>query len=95
MPPELRHLRALLAVADQGSASRAGTTLFGLGGVRGGRSAASFGWAISDRRARAFVALTEQHHMPSVAESLVTQPAVSVAASRRGSSAWARCRSER
>ena len=28
MPPELRHLRAFLAVADQGSASRAGAALF-------------------------------------------------------------------
>ena len=28
MQPELRHLRAFLAVADQGSASRAGATLF-------------------------------------------------------------------
>jgi LysR family transcriptional regulator of gallate degradation len=33
-----------------------------------------------ERRVRAFVALTEQHHMPSVAESLgITQPAVSIA----------------
>ncbi|HKU87623.1 MAG TPA: LysR family transcriptional regulator [Casimicrobiaceae bacterium] len=137
MPPELRNLRAFLAVADQGSASRAGTTLFraqsavsrsigklertlgvtlferrahgmlltsfgrallvrarraqaemqharadlaGLGAVRSRRNAASFGWAIAERRVRAFVALTEQHHMPSVAESLgITQPAVSVA----------------
>jgi len=137
MAPELRQLRAFLAVADQGSASRAGATLFraqsavsrsirkleralgvelferraqgmlltpfgrallvrarraqaelqharadlaGLGAVRGGRDAARFGWAISDRRVCAFVALTEQHHMPSVAENLgITQPAVSVA----------------
>ena len=137
MPPELRNLRAFLAVADQGSASRAGTTLFraqsavsrsigklertlgvtlferrahgmlltsfgrallvrarraqaemqharadlaGLGAVRSRRNAASFGWAIAERRVRAFVALTEQHHMPSVAESLgITQPAVCVA----------------
>src|SRR5438477_9041728 len=28
MQPELRHLRAFLAVADQGSANRAGATLF-------------------------------------------------------------------
>ena len=137
MQPELRQLRAFLAVADQGSASRAGATLFraqsavsrsigkleralgvalferraqgmlltpfgrallvrarraqaemqqardelaGLGAPRGARSATSFGMAIAERRVRAFVALTEQRHMPSVAKSLgITQPAVSVA----------------
>jgi LysR family transcriptional regulator of gallate degradation len=137
MPPELRHLRAFLAVADHGSASRAGATLFraqsavsrtirklertlgvalferrtqgmlltafgrallvralrvqaelqnaraelaGFGAVRVARGDASFGIAVAERRVRAFVALTEQHHMPSVAENLgITQPAVSVA----------------
>src|SRR5437764_15428498 len=44
------------------------------------RNAAIFGMLTHERRVRAFVALTEQHHMPSVAESLgITQPAVSIA----------------
>jgi len=44
------------------------------------RNAAIFGMLTHERRIRAFVALTEQHHMPSVAESLgITQPAVSIA----------------
>jgi LysR family transcriptional regulator of gallate degradation len=39
-----------------------------------------FGMLTHERRVRAFVALAEQHHMPSVAESLgITQPAVSIA----------------
>ena len=137
MQPELRHLRAFLAVADQGSANRAGAALFRaqsavsrsihklereLGvklferrprgmllneygrallvrarrvhaemqraraevaaAVNKGsvRDAAIFGMLTHERRVRAFVALTEQHHMPSVAESLgITQPAVSIA----------------
>ena len=137
MPLELRHLRAFLAVAEQGSANRAGLALFRaqsavsrsihkleralgvelferrargmlmteygrallvraqrvqaemqqarneLGSLtdRGkARNAPVFGMLTHERRIRAFVALTEQHHMPSVAESLgVTQPAVSMA----------------
>jgi LysR family transcriptional regulator of gallate degradation len=44
------------------------------------RNAAIFAMLTHERRVRAFVALTEQHHMPSVAESLgITQPAVSIA----------------
>ena len=136
MQPELRHLRAFLAVADQGSANRAGAALFraqsavsrsvhklecelgvklferrargmllteygrallvrarrmqaemqraraeltALGDKGSVRNAAIFGMLTHDRRVRAFVALTEQHHMPSVAESLgITQPAVSI-----------------
>jgi LysR family transcriptional regulator of gallate degradation len=136
-PPELRHLRAFLAVADQGSANRAGAALFRaqsavsrsvnkleralgvplferrargmllteygrallvrarrahaelsrargevatLAGKTSVPNAAVFGMLAHDRRIRAFVALCEQHHMPSVAEGLgVTQPAVSMA----------------
>ena len=136
MKPELRHLRAFLAVADQGSANRAGAALFraqsavsrsirklefalgvelferrargmlltecgrallvrarrvhtemrlahtelaGLVDEGKVRNAAIFGMLTHERRVRAFVALTEQHHMPSVAESLgITQPAVSI-----------------
>jgi len=135
--PELRHLRAFLAVADQGSASRAGATLFraqsavsrsihklendlgvalferrargmlltqygqallvrarrahaemqrarselgALADKGSVRNAAIFGLLAHERRVQAFVALAEQHHMPSVAESLgITQPAVSIA----------------
>ena len=137
MQPELRHLRTFLAVADQGSAKRAGAALFraqsavsrsihkleydlgvelferrakGMLLTEYGRAllvrarrvhvemqrarteiaalvendsvrnAAIFGMLTHERRVRAFVALTEQHHMPSVAESLgITQPAVSIA----------------
>jgi len=137
MQPELRHLRAFLAVADRGSANRAGAALFRaqsavsrsirklehelgvllferrargmllteygrallvrarrvhaemqlaraeLAALVGGgnvRNAAIFGMLTHERRVRAFVALTEQHHMPSVADSLgITQPAVSIA----------------
>jgi LysR family transcriptional regulator of gallate degradation len=137
MQPELRHLRAFLAVADQGSAYRAGAALFraqsavsrsihkleneldvklferrargmllteygrallvrarrmyaemqrarteltALADNDGVRNAAIFGMLTHERRVRAFIALTEQHHMPSVAESLgITQPAVSIA----------------
>lgn len=44
------------------------------------RNAPIFGMLTHERRVRAFVALAEQHHMPSVAESLgITQPAVSMA----------------
>src|SRR5258705_4669463 len=140
MQPELRHLRAFLAVADQGSANRAGAALFRAQSAvsrsihklerefgvklferrarvmlfheygrallaRAGRvhaemqrartelvavvekgsvpNAAIFGMLTHERRVRAFVALTEQHHMPSVAESLgITQPAVSIAVRR-------------
>jgi LysR family transcriptional regulator of gallate degradation len=137
MQPELRHLRAFLAVADQGSANRAGATLFraqsavsraihkleaelgvalferrargmllteygrallvrarrvegemqrargdvaALTDARRVRNAPIFGMLAPERRVRAFVALAEQHHMPSVAGSLgITQPAVSMA----------------
>jgi LysR family transcriptional regulator of gallate degradation len=137
MHPELRQLRAFLAVADQGSANRAGAALFraqsavsraihklesqlgvtlferrargmlmteygrvllvrarrvqaemqrarvdlaALVEARAVRNAPLFGMLAPERRVRAFVALTEQHHMPSVAESLgITQPAVSMA----------------
>jgi LysR family transcriptional regulator of gallate degradation len=136
MQLELRHLRAFLAVADQGSANRAGAALFraqsavsrsihklegeldvklferrarGMLLTEYGRAllvrarrvhaemqrartelaavaekgavrnAAVFGMLTHERRVRAFVALAEQHHMPSVAESLgITQPAVSL-----------------
>jgi len=44
------------------------------------RNAPIFGMLTHERRVRAFIALSEQHHMPSVAESLsITQPAVSMA----------------
>ena len=44
------------------------------------RNAPIFGMLTHERRVRAFVALAEQHHMPSVADSLaITQPAVSMA----------------
>src|SRR5256886_926074 len=137
MQPELRHLRAFLAVADQGSATGAGAALFrapsavsrsihklerelgvelferrargmllteygrallvrarrvhaemqrarnelaAVAGKGSVRNAAIFGMLAHERRVRAFVALTEQHHMPSVAASLgITQPAVSIA----------------
>ena len=137
MQPELRHLRAFLAVADHGSAYQAGAALFraqsavsrsihklehelcvelferrargmllteygrallvrarrvhaemqrartdltALAEKGSVRNAAIFGMLTHERRVRAFVALTEQHHMPSVAESLgITQPAVSIA----------------
>ena len=137
MQPELRQLRAFLAVADQGSANRAGIALFraqsavsrsihkleselgvtlferrargmlmteygrallvrarrvhaemqsaraelaALAQKGDVRNAPIFGMLTPERRVRAFVALTEQHHMPSVAESLgITQPAVSIA----------------
>jgi len=137
MQPELRHLRAFLAVAEQGSANRASAALFraqsaisrsigklekelevelferrsrgmllteygrallvraqrvqaemekargeiaAIVGKAHGRNAAIFNMLLHERRVRAFVALTEQRHMPSVAESIgVTQPAVSMA----------------
>ncbi|MFO1302212.1 MAG: LysR family transcriptional regulator [Burkholderiales bacterium] len=136
MQPELRHLRAFLAVADEGSANRAGATLYRaqsavsraiqklegdlgvelferrargmllteygrallvrarraqaeLARARGelaaidkdsARNAPIFAMVAHERRMHAFVALTEHHHMPSVAESLgITQPAVSMA----------------
>jgi len=137
MRPELRHLRAFLAVAEQGSANRAGAALYraqsavsrsirkledelgvelferrarGMLLTQCGRAllvrarrvnaemqaarndiaalaekgrignAPIFGMLTHERRVRAFVALAEQHHMPSVAESLgITQPAVSIA----------------
>jgi LysR family transcriptional regulator of gallate degradation len=136
MQLELRHLRAFLAVAEQGSANRAGAALFraqsaisrsigkleaeldvslferrarGMllteygralllraqrvqgemqrayaelvsGSDKGAvRNAAVFGMLTRERRVRAFVALSEQHHMPTVARSLgITQPAVSL-----------------
>ena len=137
MQPELRHLRAFIAVADQGSANRAGATLFraqsavsrsihkleqelgvalferrargmllteygrallvrarrvhvemqrarsevsALVDKGSVRNAALFGMLTHERRVRIFIALCEQHHMPSVAESIgITQPAVSMA----------------
>jgi LysR family transcriptional regulator of gallate degradation len=137
MQPELRQVRAFLAVADQGSANRAGAALFraqsavsrsihkmekelgvqlferrargmllteygrallvrarrvqaemqraraelGAFAQKGSvRNAAIFGLLAHERRVHAVVALTEQHHMPSVAKSLgITQPAVSIA----------------
>src|SRR4030095_11759020 len=137
MQPELRQLRAFLAVADQGSANRAGIALFraqsavsrsihkleselgvalferrarGMLMTEYGRAllvrarrvhaemqrartelaavvdkgsvrnAPIFGMLTPERRVRAFVALTDQHHMPSVADGLgITQPAVSMA----------------
>jgi LysR family transcriptional regulator, regulator for genes of the gallate degradation pathway len=137
MQPELRHLRAFLAVADKGSAIRAGVALFraqsavsrsirklehelgvplferrargmllteygrallvrarrvhaemqrarvevdALVDKRHVRDAAIFRMLTHERRIRAFVALSEQHHMGSVAESIgITQPAVSMA----------------
>jgi LysR family transcriptional regulator of gallate degradation len=133
---ELRHLRAFLAVAEQGSANRAGAALFraqsavsrsihkleselqvalferrargmllteygrallvrarrvhaemqrargdliAITGRDTVRNASVFGMLTHERRVRAFVALSEQRHMPSVAESLgITQPAVSL-----------------
>lgn len=137
MQPELRHLRAFLAVAEQGSANRASATIFraqsavsrsigklereldvplferrsrgmlltefgrallvraqrvrgemkharaeiaAIAGKGRERNAAIFNMLTHERRVRAFVALSDQHHMPSVAESIgVTQPAVSMA----------------
>jgi LysR family transcriptional regulator, regulator for genes of the gallate degradation pathway len=133
----LRHVRAFLAVAGEGSENRAGETLFrtqsavsrsihklehelgialferrargmllteygralllraqrahsemqhartdlaALVGKATVRNAAIFDMLTHERRIRAFVALTEQHHMPSVAESIgISQPAVSMA----------------
>ena len=44
------------------------------------RNAPVFNMLVNERRLQAFVALAEQHHMPSVADSLgITQPAVSMA----------------
>src|SRR5206468_11934849 len=61
-------------------AQRARAELAGLADDGSVRNAAIFGMLTHERRVRAFVALTEQHHMPSVAESLgITQPAVSIA----------------
>src|SRR5436309_11447143 len=137
MQPELRHLRAFLAVADHGSANRAAAALFraqsavsrsihklereldvelferrargmllteygravlvrarrahaemqrartevaALAAKSNVRNAAIFSMLTHERQVRAFVALSEQHHMPSVAERIgVTQPAVSMA----------------
>jgi LysR family transcriptional regulator of gallate degradation len=137
MQLELRHLRAFLAVAEEGSAYRAGEALFraqsavsrsihkletALGvklferrahgmllteygrallmrahrvqeefqrartdlvamADRGAiRNAAVFNMLAHERAVRIFVALTEQHHMPSVADGIgISQPAVSMA----------------
>lgn len=137
MQPELRHLRAFLAVADEGSAFRAGASLFraqsavsrsihklereldvelferrargmlvteygrallvrarrvheemqrartevgALVAKGSARSAPIFSMLTHERQVRAFVALSDQHHMPSVARSIgITQPAVSMA----------------
>jgi LysR family transcriptional regulator of gallate degradation len=134
---ELRHLRAFLAVAEEGRAYRAGETLFRaqsavsrsvhkLESVLGValferrahgmllteygralltrarrvqqevqrartdlvamtdkgtvRNAAVFNMLAHERGLRVFVALTEQHHMPSVADGIgISQPAVSMA----------------
>ena len=137
MQLELRHLRAFLAVADEGSAYRAGEALFraqsavsrsihkleaglavklferrahGMLPTEYGRAllvrarrvqqevqrarsdlvamtdrntvrnAPVFNMLAHERGVRVFVALTEQHHMPSVADSVgISQPAVSMA----------------
>ena len=137
MQLELRHLRAFLAVAEEGSAYRAGEALFraqsavsrsihkleavlgvslferrahGMLPTEYGRAllvrarrvqeevqraradlvamtdkgtirnAAVFNMLAHERGMRVFVALTEQHHMPSVAEGIgISQPAVSMA----------------
>ena len=137
MQLELRYLRAFLAVAEEGSAYRAGEALFRaqsavsrsihkLESVLGVklferrahgmllteygrallvrarrvqhevqraradlaamadkgtvRNAAVFNMLAHERGIRVFVALTEQHHMPSVADSIgISQPAVSMA----------------
>ena len=74
--------RALLVRAQRVHAEmqRARTDLAAVVDKGSVRNAAIFGMLTHERRVRAFVALTEQHHMPSVAESLgVTQPAVSIA----------------
>jgi hypothetical protein len=52
----------------------------GTGPKRKLQNAPLFSLSVSELRLQAFVALTEQHHMPSVAEQLgITQPAVSIA----------------
>jgi LysR family transcriptional regulator, regulator for genes of the gallate degradation pathway len=137
MQLELRHLRAFLAVAEEGSAYRAGEALFraqsavsrsvhkleSMLGVKlferrahgmllteygralltraqrvqqeahraradlvamtnkgTVRNAAVFNMLAHERGLRVFVALTEQHHMPSVADGIgISQPAVSMA----------------
>jgi LysR family transcriptional regulator, regulator for genes of the gallate degradation pathway len=74
--------RALLVRARRVHAEmqRARTELAALVEKGSVRNAAIFGMLTHERSVRAFVALTEQHHMPSVAESLgITQPAVSIA----------------
>lgn len=74
--------RALLQRARRAHVEmqHARTDLAALAEKGGVRNAAIFSMLIHERRVRAFVALTEQHHMPSVAESLgITQPAVSIA----------------
>jgi len=136
MQLELRHLRAFLAVAEEGSAYRAGEALFraqsavsrsiqkleaelgvqlferrahgmlpteyarallvrgrrvqeelkharaelsAMAGKGGVRNAAIFNMLAHDRGMRVFIALTEHHHMPSVADSIgISQPAVSM-----------------
>ena len=153
MQLELRHLRAFLAVAEQGSANRAGLSLFRAQSavsrsihkleqelgvrlferrargmlvteygrallVRAQRVQAEMEHARSDlgslvdrgnvrtaadlRHADARAAhsrvrgLTEQHHMPSVAESLgITQPAVSMACARWRTASVRRCSNDR
>ena len=74
--------RALLVRARRARAEmqRARSELAALVAQGSVRNPAIFGMLTHERRIRAFVELTEQHHMPSVAESLgITQPAVSIA----------------
>jgi LysR family transcriptional regulator of gallate degradation len=69
------------AKAAQSELERARRDLaVGTGPRRKLQNAPLFSLSVSELRLQAFVALTEQHHMPSVAEQLgITQPAVSIA----------------
>jgi len=64
----------------QGELQHARVEVAALAGKEKVRNAAVFNMVVHARRVRAFVELAEQHHMPSVADSLgITQPAVSMA----------------